>query len=201
MPGRNILKYFVENNHYHVYNRGLNKTAIFKGEQDYAYFTWTLARSLSLEPVKDPKGRDYKWLRGKVQLEAYCLMPNHFHLLFYEVQEGGIRELMQSVSTAYSMYFNKKYERRGPLFENVYRAVLIESDEQLQHITRYIHLNNADFREWPHSSYVDYLTLARNWIAPEKSLELFANLEEYKTFVEDYKGTQREREAIKRELY
>lgn len=200
MPGRNIVKLFEPESFYHIYNRGVNRAEIFLDDADYEHFEWLLERSLSPDPVKDPKGREYLWLGNDLELNAYCLMPNHFHLLCYQYSADGVTRLMRGVCTAYTMYFNKKYKRRGPLFENSYRAVPILRDGQLQHISRYIHLNHKDFRHWPHSSLDDYLHSARLWISLSRILELFDNLKQYHDFVLDYEQAQRELETLKREL-
>lgn len=200
MPGRNIVKLFAPESFYHAYNRGINRAEIFLDEADYKHFEWLLARSLALDPVKDPKGREYLWLGNDLELNAYCLMPNHFHLLCYQRSVDGVTKLMRSVCTAYTMYFNKKYKRRGPLFESSYRAVPILRDGQLQHISRYIHLNHKDFRRWMHSSLDDYLNTARPWVASARILELFDNAKQYHNFVLDYEQAQRELETLKREL-
>src|SRR6185369_10812254 len=159
-----------------------------------------LERSLSPDPAKDPKGREYLWLGNDLELNAYCLMPNHFHLLCYQYSVDGVTKLMRGTCTAYTMYFNKKYKRRGPLFENSYRAVPILRNEQLQHISRYVHLNHKDFRRWPYSSLGDYLNSARPWVSPLRILELFDNTKQYHDFVLDYEQAQRELETLKREL-
>jgi len=200
MPGRNIIKIFEPESFYHIYNRGINRSEIFPDEADYFYFELLLERCLSPAPTKDPKGRDYLWLGDKLELNAYCLMPNHFHMLCYQHESDGITRFMRSICTAYTMYFNKKYKRRGPLFENSYRAVLILRDSQLLHISRYIHLNHRDFRTWKHSSLSDYLADPRPWITASRILGLFTSRAEYKQFVLDYEQAQRELESLKREL-
>ena len=121
-------------------------------------------------------------------------------MLVYQTDVRGVELLMKTVANAYTMYFNKKYKRRGPMFENVFRAVQIISDEQLQHITRYIHLNHWDYKQWAHSSYSDYLSANREWIAPDRILELFDSKMEYDEFVNDYEALQRENDFLKAEL-
>lgn len=94
---------------------------------------------------------------------------------------------MKSVLAAYTSYFNKKYGRRGSLFESTYKAVLIGNDTQLMHITRYIHLNHAEYRTWCHSSYSDYFSSKpRAFIDPRPIFEIFASLKQYREFVDDY---------------
>lgn len=200
MPTRNRVKIYVPDMFYHLYNRGWNRSVIFEDDDDYVYFETLLARHLSLTPVQDSKGREYRWLRDEIQLNAYCLMPNHFHMLIYQTDAQAISKLTSSVLTAYTMYFNKKYKRRGSLFESTYKAVPIIDDAQLMHITRYIHLNHKKYRTWPHSSYSDYLGTARQWIEPEPILELFPSKQKYKEFVDDYEEEQRLRDTIKAEL-
>lgn len=199
MPTKNTLKIYAPDSYYHVYNRGWNRGEIFLEEEDYAYFEWLLARSLSEEEIMVGT-RPCKNFRESLSLNAYCLMPNHFHLLIFQREEDAMARFVKSLGAAYTAYFNKKYKRRGGLFESRYKAVLIQRDNQLQHITRYIHLNHKAFRTWPHSSYQDYLGDARPWLTTQPILELFNNRNAYKQFVDDYEDMQRSLEQIKREL-
>lgn len=122
-------------------------------------------------------------------------------MLLYQRSETAITELMTSLMTAYSAYFNARHKRRGSLFESTYKAVLIYDDVQLMHITRYICLNYSDYTDWSHSSYGDYLSEPRVWMHPEQILELSASVDEYSKFVRDYEDMQRERDEIKNNLY
>ncbi len=202
MPTRNVAKVFVPNSFYHVYNRGWNRGKIFLDDADYVYFEHLIERYASPEPIKDKQGREYPQYYPNTQVIAYCLMGNHFHMLLYqEDNEKGITQLMTSLLTAYTAYFNKKHKRRGSLFESTYKAVWIGDDTQLQHITRYIHLNHAKYATWSHSSYRDYLGHSRDWINPTPILELFTSQNAYVEFVSDYEDIQRERDSIKQELY
>ena len=201
MPAKNTQKVFVEDHYYHIYNRGWNRNEIFLEDADYRYFEMLLQRHISVTPVADAKGREYAYLRPAIDLVAYCLMPNHFHMLVYLREATGATRLMRSVLTSYTMYFNRKYKRRGPLCENRFKAVPILADDQLMHITRYIHLNKADYKTWQWSSYRDYLSEhPRNWLVPSTILELFSSKEQYEEFVDDYAELQRERDSMKREL-
>lgn len=203
MPGRNIVKLYAPESFYHVYNRGVNRRTIFKDVTDYAYFCSLFARHLSVKPTHDTKGRPYPHLREQLDLLAYCLMPNHFHLMLYQKDSGyALAELMRSVGTAYTLYFNKKYRRRGPLFENHYRAVLIHTDAYLQHISRYIHLNHKQYKTWAHSSYSAYVqpSVAPEWLDTAEVLGLFDSHKQYLDFVDDYEDAQRALETIKRDL-
>lgn len=203
MPGRNLLRSHAPDGYFHVYNRGVNRRVIFKDAQDYQFFEGLFARHLGNKPAKDSKGREYLWFKPQVELLAYCLMPTHFHLLLIQKDdETAISKLLKSICTAYTMYFNKKYKRRGPLYENNFRASHILADSYLLHISRYIHLNPKKFSTWPHSSYKDYITESyRDWLTLEPMLELFDNnRDEYKLFVSDYKAMHDELEDLKYDL-
>lgn len=132
--------------YYHLYNRGVDKRPIFLCDDDYTRFLRLLHVCNSDKPVV------YKFIQGlaldKIEIGirvtavgAQCLMPNHFHLLAKEVVEGGITKFMSKLSTAYSMYFNKKYNRTGALLESKFKAKHITSDDQLKYLYTYIHLN------------------------------------------------------------
>lgn len=201
MPGRNLTRLFVAESHYHLYNRGINKDRIFLDTDDYLYFEYLLRRHLSKEAQLDTQGRPFKHLSDEVQLEAYCLMPNHFHLLVYQHAEQGIADLMMSIGTAYTMYFNRKYQRRGPLYESSYRASLISEDAYLEHISRYIHLNPRQYKSWPYSSYHAYLSdKSREWLHPEQILGMFNSKREYRQFVSEYESAKETIDLIKSEL-
>lgn len=133
---------FVEGEYYHVYNRGNSKQIIFNDEQDHEHF-------VSLLTILNTDKR-IKLLRNNshinngdtlVSIGAYCLMPNHFHILITQEIENGISTFMQKVSTAYVMYYNKKYKRTGSLFEGKFKAKYVPNDTYLRHLFSYIHLN------------------------------------------------------------
>src|SRR5690606_32052011 len=108
MPSRNVLKIDIPNTYYHVYARGHSRQNIFVDTADYDFFTKLIARYLSKEQQHDRVGVVYPHLHGKLELLSYCLMPNHFHLLFYQVEEGAMTLFMRGLMTSYSRYFNKK---------------------------------------------------------------------------------------------
>ncbi|MEM2145687.1 MAG: transposase [Candidatus Jordarchaeaceae archaeon] len=126
---------------------------------------------------------------GEINLLCYCLMPNHFHLLIKQKSSNAIDRFMNSLNTKYVMYFNKKYSRVGPLFEGVYKAVLVKTTEQLMYLSAYIHgnpsvksnsispisqgeaLNKLLFQP---SSLPEYLGLkTTNWVETSLILNLF----------------------------
>jgi len=201
MPAKHSLKTYLENGFYHIYNRGVDKRTIFKDQQDYGTFLGYLKELLS-PPTSKPYFRkitvnnkayeikDYccKNCHQTISLLAYCLMPNHFHLLINQSQPRAIEDFMKSLGTRYTMYFNKRYQRSGRLFQGVYQAVLIENEPQLLHTSRYIHLNplsNKSLLNQP-SSYSDYLRLKNtSWLKPEKVLECFKSAKAYQQFIQD----------------
>jgi len=137
---------FSVDEHYHIYNRGTDKRQIFLDHDDYDRFVKLLYLCNGTESIvfRDiPIGETYGFDRGEtlVDIGAYCLMPNHFHLLLREKNEGGISLFMKKLSTGYSMYFNLKNKRTGKLSEGAYKATHANSDEYLHYLFAYIHLN------------------------------------------------------------
>ncbi len=201
MPSRNVLKIDIADSYYHVYARGASRQEIFLESADYYMFLSLFRRYLSAEDVKDSAGMSYAKLYDDIQLLSYCLMPNHFHLLLYQVNEGAMQRLMRGVMTAYSRYFNKKYDRSGGLFETRYKASRISSDTCLMHITRYIHLNPKEWREYPYSSLRFYLQAHdEDWVDEQPIVALFPSRESYGDFVAEYEGIKDTLEQIKHEL-
>lgn len=153
MPRRQVK--FAIGNYYHVYNRGNNRQQIFFEEANYIYFLKQLRHHLT------EKG---------VNIVAYCLMPNHYHLLIY-LQTDQLSRLMQSFNVSYTKAINKRYERTGSLFQGQFQAIHVNTTEYLLLLTRYIHLNpvEAGFVEkaedWDFSSYQEYINL-RNGTLP-----------------------------------
>lgn len=144
MSTRNII--FSPDEFYHLYSRGVEKRPIFIDIEDKKRFTRLLFVCNGGNPVV------YKTIQGRpldeietgeklVAIGAYCLMPNHFHLLVKEINDGGIVKFMSKLLTAYSSYFNKKYERTGALFGSQFKSTHLDSDPYLKYIYSYIHLN------------------------------------------------------------
>jgi putative transposase len=201
MPRRNVLKIDVPDSYYHVYARGVGKQPIFMDHADFQFFLGLWERYLSKQEILDASGNPYDKLYDSIEALCYCLMGNHFHMLLYQHQAGGMQRLMRGVMTAYSRYFNRKYNRSGPLFESRYKASRISSPSYLEHITRYIHLNPKDWRLYPYSSISYYIDGNRSdWLHPERILALFDSPEQYATFVSDYEAAQRELDTLKHEL-
>lgn len=139
---------FVQTEFYHIYNRGTDKRPIFLDVGDYRRFQTLLFvantdKAISLKDLyRNNQGPfDLAAENKMVALGAYCLMPNHFHLLVTPRTDNGVSVFMQKLSTAYSMYFNKKYERSGSLFEGKFKSQLAIEDRYLKYLFSYIHLN------------------------------------------------------------
>ncbi len=208
MPGKNIEKEYLPDVYYHVYNRGNNKRSIFKDDEDYRVFLNLLKRYLGVEAIHDTRNREYPNFHGEISLLSYCLMPNHFHLLFLTKENPNmLPKVMSSVATAYVMYFNKKWKRVGSLFGKQYRAVPITEEAQLWHITRYIHLNSVDldvdYKKYEYSSVGYYIRQKRSdWVDPNEILEMFDESKiEYEEFVDEYLDRREELKEMKKELY
>lgn len=180
---------FAKDEYYHIYNRGNDKQKIFLDSKDYERFLTLLYLSNSYNAFKLRRNEGRSLLehmsldRGEtlVDICAYCIMPNHFHILIKEKIDGGIPIFMRKLATGYSMYFNKRYERTGKLFENTYKAEHADTDNYLKYLFSYIHLNPVklvdpawrkngikDFKDsynflnsYEYSSYLDYLQIER----------------------------------------
>lgn len=211
MPSKNRTKVYVENSYYHIYNRGVEKRIIFQDEQDFGVFLSYLKDYLVpkdkenlLKLFNNPqasskeKNRIFKLLRlnnfyGEITMLAYCLMPNHFHLFIKQKNATSIDRFMQSFGTRYTMYFNRKYKRVGFLYQDKYKAVLIEQEMQFLYLSKYIHkqavIHQGKKKIFPYpSSYMEYLGERKtNWIHPEEVLGYFSKTNKnlsYKSFVE-----------------
>ncbi len=202
---------FITQCYYHIYNRGVEKRDIFLDRRDHLRFLETIDFYRKFpQPMKLSDYRrgiiKYKKLEDQIELVrifVYCLMPNHFHLLISQLTEGGITQFLRKLSDSYTRYFNTKYQRVGPLFQGSFKARLVETDEYLLQLSKYIHrnaflLNRNAFllKKWegkeqiyPYSSYNFYLTQEKH---PFCDLELISsyfnknnpNLS-YQSFVEE----------------
>ena len=133
-------------------------------------------------------------------------MPNHFHFLLKQNRDKGISTFLSNFTNAYVKYFNTKYKRSGPLFENAFKAVYVENEEQLIHLSRYIHINpvvssmikKEELEFYPWSSYPEYLGLSKDAIASKDIiLEYFRSVKEYKEFVTNQIDYAKKLEEIK----
>lgn len=134
-------------------------------------------------------------------------MPNHIHLLLTQVREGGVTEFISKISNSYTKYFNTKNKRVGPLFQGEFKAVHIDSDEQLLHVSRYIHLNpivsylskSLDDYQW--SSFHEYVnTVSQEFCEKDIILRQFTDKLKYRQFLFDQENYGKTLESIKHQL-
>lgn len=206
MPRKNSVKVFVPGNYYHLYNRGVAKQSIFLDQQDYSVFLRFIKEYLL--PANHPHLIHLKEINPRrkpincnddVLLLAYCLMPNHFHLLVKLLTLTGMSKFIRAVATNYSMYFNHKYDRVGPLYQGIYKGVVIENEPQLLNVGKYIHRNPLSkhtrvqplytLSDYPYSSYPNYLNkIKQDWINTKIISSYFSKTNPrltYKSFVEE----------------
>ena len=168
MPAIHSVKLNLKDAFYHVYNRGTNKKLIFKDLNDYRYFIKLLNRYLSKTlPILDKytnkitQTPNIRYIGNKLEIHAYCLMPNHIHFLLKQLEIDGMKSFMARLSISYAMYFNKKYNSSGRLFQGIYKARLIKSQTGLNNITQYIHENPIELTgkmnyQWSSYKYYKY---------------------------------------------
>lgn len=184
MPNRNIVKIYDVNSYYHLYNRGVEKRDIFVDDQDYSVFLGLLKRYLDIKPSVGRQGREYDWLANDVELTAFCLMPNHFHLLLYQIEIDAFTKLLRAVCSSYVAYFNDKYDRVGPLFQGNFKAVKVNNNSYLVYLSRYIHRNPSNYLDWEWSSLSYWLgEKSSAWVKPQRLNDM--NPYEYHEFIRD----------------
>ena len=196
---------FENEGYYHLYNRGVEKRIIFNDERDYDRFLQTIYY-YQFDNLKfrfslrgSPLNEDYRHNQKIVEIICYCLMPNHFHLLVRQLKDDGTQKFMQRILNSYTKYFNTKNKRVGPLLQGAFKAVPVETDEQLVHVTRYIHLNpftsglTKDVNTYPFSSYHEFTEFESNPLCnSQQILRLFKNKQDYQEFVEGHADYSRE---------
>ena len=188
----------VPNEYYHIFNRGVAKMQIFNNFFDYNRFY----KSMLYYQIEGPKPRYSLFMPETLKLDStkkiveivsYCLMPNHFHFLVRQITEGGITEFISKLSNSYTKYYNIKHRRIGPLLQGDFKSVHIESNEQLIHLSRYVHLNpvvgyvTRDLETYRWSSYLEYVTTQeKNVCDKDVVLNQFQSKEGYREFVKDH---------------
>lgn len=189
MPVKNAIKEQIPESYYHVYARGNNKQKLFVDNLDYKYFLRLIERYLSEKPEVSKTGILYPHYANAVDLLTYCLMSNHFHLLIYQKDVPYLEKFMRSLMTSYGKYFNLKYRRTGPVFDSRYKAVRIDDELYLLHISRYIHLNPRRWESYKYSS-LKFFKEGREpyWLKTNTLLEQFNTRRQYLEFVSDYKS-------------
>lgn len=194
--GNRDYKNFAKGSIYHIYNRGNNKEIIFRDEQDYRALLFRLGLVFGIKKedlnecdiTKSPKSRIRisSLKSNSFKLHAFCLMPNHIHLLIEQCGEESISKLLLKVFTSFSKYINLKHKRVGHIFQDKFKSVRIETNSQLMLISSYIHMNPVkDFsvnkpEEYIWTSYNDFITDRKNPILHKKFLiEVFGNIKNF----------------------
>jgi putative transposase len=200
---------FASNEYFHVFGRGVNKEKLFIDDRDKARFIFLITHFQSPTRIynvswytetfikkgsfstKEDRVREILKKRN-IELIAFVLMPNHFHLLVQNLDDKILSVYMHRVLTAYSKYFNAKYRKRGHVFESPFKSVHIKNNAQILHLSAYIHKNPKEIRGWentydqyPYSSYQDYIGLNRwgNFLSTEIVLKQFKDQAKYRDFV------------------
>ena len=218
---------FINSHIYHIYNRGVEKRKVFLDDQDHFRFIHDLYEFNDENPVinvnyrlqhKQSKYMEVQlpYIKNErkllVDILVWCLMPNHYHLLLRQRIDNGIVLFMQKLGSGYTNYFNLKYERVGSLFQGRFKALLVENDNYLLHLSRYIHLNpveliepnwktkgikslsksNKFLQKYRYSSYLDY-TGRKNFpslIHKAFINQYFESPQEYKNFIQEWVSIQ-----------
>ena len=219
MPGRKIP--IVTGEIYHVVNRGIASQPTFTNGRDYQRMLMLLPYYRFASPpfklskfLTFPKSRQVEILQEMqengqplVDIIAYCLMPNHFHLVLKQISDESIAKFVSDVSNGYTRYFNTKYERKGPIFQGKFKAVRVEGEEQLLHLSRYVHLNpfssyivkaENELEDYPYSSFSEYVReTSGGFCQKQPVLSHFETPNAYRDFILDRADYQRELQDIK----
>lgn len=219
MPKRTVP--LVTNHYYHVYNRGINKQPIFFGIKDYKrafevlqFYSFAFQKirfSKFLLLSKEERSKLWEKFRREseklVDIISFCFMPNHLHLLLEQKKDGGVSKFMASFQNSYTRYFNTRHNRIGPILQGQFKAIRVEDENQLIHLSRYIHLNPyssfvvkhvKDLDDYLWSSFPEYLGKIKTPICNKDIiLSDFKDPEQYQKFVFDQADYQKELEKIK----
>jgi putative transposase len=197
MPGRGVP--LITDELYHVYNRGSDKRDIFLATKDFKRFL----QSFYYYQFSDPKISFSHFSKNKMKtlnplssnkhivIIGYALMPNHYHFLVKQIKDNGLSTFISQLSNSYTKYFNTKRQRIGPLFQGTFKAVRVESDEHLVHLSRYIHLNPVVSglvkkpENYPWTSYLEYINGTKNFCDPKLVMDFFPDKKKYQQFTED----------------
>ncbi|MCL5407494.1 MAG: transposase [Patescibacteria group bacterium] len=211
----------VNDQYYHIFSRSIAQFKIFNNNEDYLrmldildlyryidfiykYSNFNELTDANQQAIIANLRKDNDVL---VEIIAYCLMPTHLHLLLKQITDKGIAKYMSKLLNSYARYFNIKHKRVGPLWTGRFKSIVVSSDEQLLHLTRYIHLNPTSaglvdkLNSWEFSSYYEYIDsdIKKEKICSFSDI-LTLSPKEYKKFVESRKSYQKELSLIKNVL-
>ena len=209
MPSIYCQRIFIQNCYYHIYNRGAHQQLLFNDHKDYQVFTdilmYYLKHPLGIAPstkkrIDSKKNKEPFFVKDPPAhaLLAYCLMPNHFHLMLKQLSDTiTISDLMRRLCVGYAMYYNDRYHHSGTIFQGKYKNILVEDEYQWIYLSKYIHRNPAHLQrtdlcknisDYPYSSYFEYLGKRLSpWIDTRTILSRYKKnpLKKYQDFVED----------------
>jgi putative transposase len=182
MPRINSIKKYVSGEYYHLYTRGVNKMPLFYDNTDYVHFINIIDKVMG-SGAKKHNGTKYPNYSSDVEINTFCLMPNHIHLLVHSIGDAAsISKFIHSVLTAYAGYFNRKYKRVGHLFQDVYKAKHVDSDVYFKYISKYIHKNHIKWLDYKYSSlryFLETSVTGPAWLKTKPVLEQFRDKAEY----------------------
>jgi len=197
---------------YHVFNRGVEKRRVVQDVADAERFLKALAyyqqhdRSSRLSMSDFEPADRVEPLRFSIL--SYCLMPNHFHIVVRQLSDDGISQGIADLCNSYTRYFNTRHERVGPLFQGTFKAVSVDTDEQLLHVVRYVLLNPVaasildDPGEYRWSSYLESLDGASQGLSdPNEFRQYFQTVDAWRSFIHDHIGYARSLETAKHLLF
>lgn len=209
----------VSGEYYHIFNRSIAGFRIFNNDEDYHRLIRLLQYYQS--GIQRPRYSQFRRMNVKSQQETiniisalpkivdiicYCLMPTHFHLLLKQNLDNGITKYLGLIENSYSRYFNIRHKRKGPLWESRFSSIHIDTNEQLLHLTRYIHLNPSSAElikkpeNWEYSSYSEYISINKSKSICEFRDIIDMSPKEYRKFVYNRKDYQRQISIIKSQL-
>jgi len=214
---------FANGEYYHIFNRGVDKREVFSDIQDYERFL------LSMKLLNDKNDgamiewRDFKkynpntdyddflklgFRKNKkiIDIVAYCLNPNHYHFILKQTSAKGIEKFMHKIAISHTKHYNDKYKRNGSLFQGSYKAIMIDSDEYLLHLSAYVNKNHyihgyKEKQEWKYSSLPDYLGKRNDSLVKKDIiLDQFRGIENYKKFINDSSAYTKNKKELQRYL-
>jgi len=223
MPQRKVI--LARDEIYHIFNRGVARAPIFSAQSDFTrfinlinYYHFTNV-PVSFSNFNKLPSKQREEIFSAIQLAnnkhieiiAFCLMNNHYHFLIKQITDRGISNSISRIQNAYAKYYNMKHDRIGPLFQPMFKAVRIETDEQLLHVSRYIHLNPStdylvsikDLHTYKWSSLPMYVQKGYRYpfVSTHSIMELTKNFNNYQKFVYEQASYQRELAKIKHLLF
>ena len=219
MPGRDVQ--LANENYYHVLNRGVASQKVFNCERDYYQFIDRMNYyrnnnlPMGFAQLMDLPLKIKRDLLNKIEIKkdflidiiAFCLMPNHFHLLLKQKTNNGISKFLSNLSNSFTRYYNIKHKRVGTMLQGRFKAILVKSDEQLIHLSRYIHSNPystglvktlSELKKFPYSSLSEFISGREGFCNPDIVIGQFAGTDAYWHFVSDHADYQQSLQVIKK---